>query len=329
MTAVTAPSPVADALRRYLHDRSEAERGLCMSEDGRVSLKPAVAHFGCPFCGTQEHASYQTPLGPPAAAYGYVRCLECELVYPWPRLSREALAERVNAPWLNRYLARAFEGMSHGVKGAPFPGRVFQRLAGAAVVEVGPGAGQLLEYLRRIGARAVGVEPNSVAAASCRQRGVDVIQAMFDEDLLASGRLDPGRFDAVVFLESIYHLFDLREALALAHRLLRSKGELIIRAFDIESLPVRHFRWASAGIDGLSIPVNGSARTYARLVARSGFRVVRVYRCPGSVLDHLGVVQAPTSGAAGLALKVLDRAFDVALRVLGRSRNFVLLAEKQ
>lgn len=197
------------------------------------------------------------------------------------------------------------------------------------MLEVGCGPGQFLDYLRQIGVDAVGVEPNAVAARQCEKRGLRVIYEPFEESIVDRPEVT-GECDAVVFLESIYHLFDLREAFSLAHRLLRNGGYLIIKAFDVDSLPIRWFRTASAGIDGLSIPVNASARTYAQLARRSGFEVRRIYRCGGGFFSYLGLEWgAVSTTGARVALRALERAAGLILRTLGQSRNFVLFAEKR
>jgi SAM-dependent methyltransferase len=197
-------------------------------------------------------------------------------------------------------------------------------------LEVGPGSGQFLDYLGHVGADAVGVEPNLVAVRQCEKRGLQVIHAPFEEALLAESKLSAGEMDSVVFLESVYHLFDLRAALGLAHSLLRPGGHLILKAFDVDSIPIRCFRAASGGIDGLGIPINASVSCYGKLLGRSGFEVRRVYRHTGGFLDCLGLEREAIRGAgARLSLKVVDRAADIILRVLRQSRNFALFAQKR
>ncbi len=317
------------SVKQYLYERAEAERGLCILDGDGLALRPELAFYGCPFCQGSNRQPFASGLGASALAYIYVCCADCDVVYPWPRLTRKALTERINAPWLNRYLERTFEGTRYWPDYAPFPAHEFRGLAARKVLEVGPGPGQFLDYLRRIGADAVGVEPNAVAARQCEKRGLRVIQEPFEESILDRPEV-AGEFDAVVFLESIYHLFDLREAFSLAHRLLRNGGQLVIKAFDVDSFPIRYFRAASAGIDGLSIPINASARTYAKLAGRCGFHVRRIYPCGGGFFSYLGLEWEAVGTARGrLGLRALERAGSLILRALGQSRNFVLFAEKR
>lgn len=157
-----------------------------------------------------------------------------------------------------------------------------------------------------------------------------MVEAPFDGALLERPGF-PGGFDAVVFMESIYHFFDLREALETALALLCGRGgKLILKAFDVDSFPIRCLRNASLGINGLSIPVNGSPRLYGRMLGENGFHVLRVYRCPSDVLACIGLRREAVGSRLALAvLRGLAKASDVALRAAGESRNFVLVAEKR
>ncbi len=312
----------------YLNEKAIADTELCLFDETGKALRPDLAYYGCPSCGQQERKEVRTALGSRAAAYRYVRCIRCRFVYPWPRLSREALLAWGNGSWLNQHLERSLKEVRYWPDYIPFPEPEFRRLAGRKVLEVGPGLGQFLDYLRHLGCEAIGVELNVVAAHVCRARGLAVIEGPFEEELLKRHPL-PSDFDAVVFLESIYHLFDLKEALNVATRLLRPGGQLIVKAFDVDSIPIRFFPRISLGIDGLSIPINGSAKTYGRAVSQAGFRVRRVARCPGQPLQYLGLSKSTFDGTIGpLLWRVGNRLLNETLAFSRQSRNFVLFAEK-
>jgi SAM-dependent methyltransferase len=319
-----------NGVRQYFYERAEAERGLCSFVEGRLMLRPDITHYGCPYCQGQKHRPYTSALKSSTLACEYVRCQECGVVYPWPRLTREALNDRVNAAWLNRYLARSFENTRYWPDYRPVPERPFRRLADRRVLEVGPGPGVFLDYLKHIGADALGVEPNLIAARQCEKRGLRVINGTFDEKSLSEhDGIEREAFDAVVFLESIYHLFDLRAGLVFAHSLIRPGGLLILKAFDLDSLPVRCFPEASTGIDGLSIPTNASAQTYASLVEQCGFKIRQMCRLPGNPLGDLGLDRSQVAGVWWQrGLQAVDRLIDVVLRATGQTRNFILFAEK-
>ncbi len=316
------------SLARYLAERRTEAEGLLEERDGVLTLRADVAHFGCPYCGLTGGKVYTGTLSANALGYTYRQCGTCGIVYPYPRLNAEGLRRRATCSAINAFVARSLANEPEQVA-PPFPAALFRGLAGRDVLEVGPGAGRVLRFLRSIGARPIGVEPNLEAARFCRAVGCSIIQDFFEEELLLRDTLVPGTFDAVIFWESLYHLFSVRDALKLARALLREGGLLVVKAFDIESFYLRYFLPASRGIDGMSIPTNASAATYRRIIEREGFVVRRVYRHAGSVLDQVGFHwPAMRRRSTRRILRVLDMAAYRILRLLGPSRNFVLLAEK-
>ncbi len=274
---------------RYLIERNRADRDLCSESAEGLVLRPELAFFGCPYCHGTERESFNSALSSHAVTHDFVRCRFCGLVYPWPRLNQKALAERVNAPWLNAYLKKTFETLLDNSSFCPFPQGEFQRLASQRVLEIGPGSGQLLGYLKRLGSDVVGIEPNRASFEYCANRGFQVINVPFDAEAVKRPELKGG-FDAVVFMESLYHLFDLAEGLSSAHRLLRGTGSrLILRSIDVDSFPMKCLAPSSAGVDGLSIPVYGTSSVFSALLEASGFRVIKVYRCPANLLGDFGL----------------------------------------
>jgi SAM-dependent methyltransferase len=313
---------------QYLAERRAEAEALLEERDGRITLRADVAHYGCPYCGSTEGIPYAGALAADRMGYEYRECAMCGIVYPWPRLNAETLRWRATSPSMNHYLQRSLSVEPERLT-PPFPEPFFRGMAGRRVLEVGPGAGRLLRFLRSVGADVLGVEPNEVAAKFCQAAGCPTLRESFEEDLITRSLLTPGSFDAVIFSESLPHLFDMKAALRLARTLLKPGGTLVVKAFDIAGVHLRLFVQASRGIDGLSIPTNGSARTYRRIIGQEGFLVRKFYRQPGSLLDQAGFCwPALRRRWARLAFRGLDLVADAGLRICGHSRNFVLVAEK-
>ena len=88
-------------------------------------------------------------------------------------------------------------------------------LAGLEIADVGCGGGLLCEPLARLGARVTGIDPSprniEIAANHAARTGLEIdYRTGTVEDLVAEGR----RFDAVVALEVVEHVPDLREFVA-------------------------------------------------------------------------------------------------------------------
>jgi len=105
----------------------------------------------------------------------------------------------------------------------------------APVVDLGCGRGEFLELLRTEGIDARGVDGNAHAAAECRGRGLDVVEA----DLLGFLRGQaPASLGGVFAAQVAEHLppAALQETLRQAHRALRPGGLLVLETVNPRSV---------------------------------------------------------------------------------------------
>lgn len=106
----------------------------------------------------------------------------------------------------------------------------------ARVLDVGCGTGSVSKIIvETTGAQLTGIEPDAERANVARSRGIDVIQGLFDEKIIA----DLGKFDVVVFADVLEHLPDPSAALQLAHRVLKPDGTVIASIPNIAHWSVR------------------------------------------------------------------------------------------
>jgi 2-polyprenyl-3-methyl-5-hydroxy-6-metoxy-1,4-benzoquinol methylase len=119
------------------------------------------------------------------------------------------VTERVPAtPFLARRLDRIIESF------APF------RRAGT-LLDVGFGAGDLLEAARRAQWSVCGVEVTAAAVERARERGIEAFHGP-----LAQARYPAGSFDVVIAAEILEHIVDVAELLVEIRRVLRPGGLL-------------------------------------------------------------------------------------------------------
>ncbi len=101
---------------------------------------------------------------------------------------------------------------------------------GGTVLDVGCGNGDFLVQAQRAGWRALGVDPDPDAVASCRRAGLSASQGTIETVDLQAGSLD-----AVTFAHVIEHLHHPRRALARAYELLRPGGVLWLATPNLSS----------------------------------------------------------------------------------------------
>jgi SAM-dependent methyltransferase len=138
------------------------------------------------------------------------------------------------------------------------------------LLDVGTGAGALLDVARDMGWRAVGQEVSEVGAAEARSRGHQVqVGQLADCDFQA------GSFDAATIIEVIEHLADPRPTIAAVLKTLRPEGWLLISTGDVGSLRarIRGGRWGYLRPPGhVSYFTH---RSLAQLLTSAGFRHVK------------------------------------------------------
>ncbi len=107
-----------------------------------------------------------------------------------------------------------------------------------SVLEIGCFAGGLSRVVRDDAGNAriewFGIEPSSSAAVAARENGVDVIAGSLGDPRV---RQFYGRFDAVVAIDVIEHLVDLRTFFCEAVNILKPSGVVLLATGAIDSIP--------------------------------------------------------------------------------------------
>ncbi len=207
------------------------------SPSGAVRLSPVPS--SCYLCGGARLALRFPARSGPAGCEAYRctsfghrshppiwACLECGLLFQWPR--REA-AE----------LRRAYEEVEDPIYLAERENRLhtFRRALGAVgpargrrLLDVGAYCGYFLEVARESGFQAEGLELSRWAAAQARVSGLEVHCQTLAE-AAATGR----RYEVVTLWDVVEHLPDPRADLAAAYRLLEPGGRIHLSTIDAAS----------------------------------------------------------------------------------------------
>lgn len=241
----------------------------------------------CLLCGSDEsrplHTQRHFPTQQPGR-FTLVRCLQCGLVYLNPRPTVDAIGAYYpptyeshapllpeHLPWPQRWLVQ------YG-----FWKRCQPLLVGHSrgkVLDVGCGTGHFLAAMKKYGHwETVGIDPSEEAIRFAKE----VLHVEAYVGRAEEIHLPDHTFDAVTMWDTLEHLHDPRSALMEVQRILKPRGQLLLRVPSLDSLDAHLFgpHWA-----GLDIPRHltvFSRKTLSRLLVETGFTIERLWCMSGS-----------------------------------------------
>lgn len=191
----------------------------------------------CPACESGRRQPLYDKNGVP-----HVCCLDCGTQYASPRPGEALLAEfyatSANYAYWAKYMFPASEASRREnifrPRAETAAGLARDKgIEGGTLLEVGAGWGMFCEELASTGAfgRIIGIEPTPDLAEKCRQRGIETIEAPWEQAELGTV------VDMVTAFEVIEHLFDPARFLAWVLEALRPGGFVLLtcpncRGFD-------------------------------------------------------------------------------------------------
>lgn len=247
-----------------------------------------------------------------------MRCTRCATLYTIDGIERAYDGGYVEEPEPAPFLARRFDEIVARFESSRRNGRL---------LDVGFGAGDLLDAALRGGWTVSGVEVARAAVERARRRGVDAFHGMLHE-----ARFETAAFDVVVAVEILEHVTDVEPLLVEIARVLRPGGLLWATT--------PHGRGLSARILGASWSVVSppshvqlfSIRGLRELLRRTGFAAVTIDAegvNPHELL-HRGRVTAKErldSGYALIAFFEERRGRRLVKRVLNRTLSLARLGD--
>lgn len=203
-----------------------------------------------------------------------LKCDVCGLHFIWPKpFSNEKVytKEYYNA-WALREIG--YEGLA-GIKCATFR-RVLDAVAKykskGSLLDVGCAFGYLSEMAKERGWDSYGIEVSEYAAKQAQEKiGTDKVMIGNFMDLV----LPKDRFDVMVMVDLIEHIYDTSTVLKKCRESLKAKGLLVIVTPDIDSLSRRCLRkyWPNFNEEHL---VFFSKRSVNKILDINGFRLLEM-----------------------------------------------------
>jgi SAM-dependent methyltransferase len=157
-----------------------------------------------------------------------------------------------------------------------YAGWLVERFRPEFVVEFGCNDGVLLEPLRGLGARSVGVDVSGNITELARERGLDVVTGAFTPDVAEAIRADHGKADVVTGSNVFAHNADPELILEAARTSLKPNGVLCLEFMYAVDL-YEQVQWDTLYHEHLTFY---SLSAVAILLERNGFRAVHAERIP-------------------------------------------------
>lgn len=258
-----------------------------------------VGQPACPGCGSPRATEALR-----VAGHAVLACLECALVYRWPAASDEPAA--YPADYYTHRAAAFRPGRGQALRSLAlqryygYPGPPAGALAGFAalllrplrgywrtippyapggrLLDAGCGSGLYLTRLQALGWDVCGIEPDAGAGAQAQARGIAVVCAPFE-----AASWPDGSFDVITFWHTLEHMARPGEALALALRLLRPGGLIMIESPNWASLQRRLCGEHWFHLDLPRHRTHFSPACLAFYLRRAGFVATRVYSVPSPI----------------------------------------------
>jgi 2-polyprenyl-3-methyl-5-hydroxy-6-metoxy-1,4-benzoquinol methylase/predicted RNA-binding Zn-ribbon protein involved in translation (DUF1610 family) len=264
------PAPLRETEIRPDALMAEQARRYAADVAWLLERRDRFVEVACPACGhaghTRQWRKYELE---------YRRCEACGTVYvsprPDPALLDEYYRSSSNYEYWNTVVFPASEDARRERIFRPRAERVVSYLRTGTLVDVGAGFGTFCEEAARLGSfdRVIALEPEPHLAQTCREKGLEVIEAPVERATIAGG------VDVVTSFEVIEHLFSPRAFVEQCAGLLRPGGLLMLtcpnlRGFDVETLGTLS---ATVDAEHLNYFHPGSL---AALLERCGFDVLEV-----------------------------------------------------
>ena len=258
------------------------------------SRRSEFVEVNCPACGASERSLQFSK-----HTFDYHSCRACETLYMSPRPSPAVMAAYYSNSENYQYWAKhIFPASEHSRREKlhrPWLQRVVDfctrfGISRRQLVEVGAGFGTFCSVAKESDAfeKVTAIEPTPEMAQACRDRGVHVIEARIED-------VDGGSLaaDVAVAFEVIEHLFEPRDFVDQAARLLRPGGLLVISCPNGQGFDIATLREQSLAVDPEHVNLF-NPNSLSQLVESCGFEILEV-TTPGR-LDAEFVHEAIQSG---------------------------------
>ncbi len=267
---------------KHVSHRDENDDQWINPETGLIHDNYA-GYRNCPLCDADSYDTVFIKSGFP-----HVRCIECELVYVTPILSREEYEKL----WEAEDSWESILENEHQIRMQALEANYSIDVAGLyldhtngnglRICDVGCGPGTLLDEANKRGYDVMGIEPNKRCHARLAEKHIDFIGDFFPLRQDVSDK-----FDCLFMLNVLEHMQDPLQIVFEAKQLLKPSGLLYLSVPNIDAF-VNRIMHEKAGVFGGHSHVQFfNKKTLGALMETTGFEILEYE----TIITELGVIK--------------------------------------
>lgn len=241
-----------------------------------------LEYIDCPLCDSKNHENLF--IGKDylfsQKEFTVVKCKSCDLLFTNPRVKEDQISYyyySAYSPFKEIKQAGLFQKAKNKL-GRLFGNihweilQILQSIQATTVLEIGPGNGSLLYFLKDHGFEVVGVEMDSNCVNRMRKKGV-VCYLGDLKDVI--DRIGSKKFDAIIMCHVFEHLYHPKETLISIYNLLNEQGIIYINIPNRCSMEAKMFGKYWRGFDLPRHIVHYDSRTIRLILTETGFNIIK------------------------------------------------------
>lgn len=255
-----------------------------------------LEYIGCPLCDSKDYEKLFAGKDYlfSQKEFTVVRCESCGLLFTNPRVKEDQISHYYfpdYSPYKEVKQSTIFQKAKNRL-GRLFGNihweilQILQSIKAKTVLEIGPGNGSLLYFLKDRGFEVVGVETDSNCAERIGEKGIPCFLGDLNDVVK---RIEPKKFDAVILCQVFEHLYHPKETLRNIFNLINEKGIIYLTLPNSGSLEAKIFGKYWRGFDLPRHIVHYDSRTIRLILTETGFNIIKCKNqiFPSSFLESI------------------------------------------
>jgi SAM-dependent methyltransferase len=250
----------------------------------------------CPLCNSKRYRKEFTGKDYlfSQEEFTVVKCENCEVLFTNPRVRED----KISRYYFSDYPAykeieesNSFKKIKHkigGIFGNPHLEilKLLKSIKAKDVLEIGPGNGSLLFFLKEHNFEVIGVEKDRNCVEKIREKGIPCYLGDLNEVVSEIGFK---KFDAIVLCHVFEHLYDPKKTLQKIYDLLNENGIIYIIIPNIGSLEAKIFGKYWRGLDLPRHTVHYDISSIRSTLVEKGFKIIKLENqiFPSSFLESI------------------------------------------